>query len=274
MSLSERIGSQLGSGANLTRALLQFANVWVGGNQKLNVPWHSVPNSIISSNVSGSRRFVAQSWPYQRIREVGKALGGTLNDAVLAMCAGGLRLYLAQSGALPTQPLKAMVPVSLRVEGDIESSNAVGFIIANLATTEDDPGERFRIIQESMLAGKQVYSGLSAGEAELFAAITMAPLALTKLLGLEKALPVYNLVISNVPGPRKKMYWNGALLEGIYPASIVLNGQSLNITLVSYGGTLDFGIIACRRSLPSIQRLLDCLEEALVELEEVGGIAH
>jgi diacylglycerol O-acyltransferase len=273
MSLSERLASQLGSGTQLVRALLQFANVWIGGNKKLNVPWHAVPNSIISSNVSGSRRFVAQSWPYQRIRDVGKALGGTLNDAVLAMCAGGLRRYLALSGALPTRPLKAMVPVSLRVEGDIESSNAVGFIIANLATTEEDPGERFRIIQESMLAGKQVYSGLSAGEAELFAAITMAPLALTKLLGLEKALPVYNLVISNVPGPRKQMYWNGALLEGIYPASIVLNGQSLNITLVSYGGSLDFGIIACRRSLPHIQRLLDCLEEALAELEDLAGIA-
>jgi diacylglycerol O-acyltransferase len=274
MSLSERLASQLGSGAQLVRALLQLANGWVGGKTRLNVPWRGVPNSIISSNVSGSRRFVAQSWPYPRIRAVGKALGGTLNDTVLAMCAGGLRRYLSQLGALPTRPLKAMVPISLRTEIDLESSNAVGFIIANLATTSEDPGERFRVIQESMLAGKEIYSGLSPGEAELFAGIAMSPLMLTRLLGLEKTFPVYNLVISNVPGPRKRMYWNGATLEGIYPASIVLNGQSINITLVSYGGSLDFGIIACRRSLPSIQRLLDCLEESLVELEALAGISN
>jgi diacylglycerol O-acyltransferase len=271
-SLSDRLTSQLGSGTHLARALLKYGKVWVGGETALNVPWHSVPGSIISSNVTGSRRFAAQSWPYQRVRAVGKALGGTLNDAVLAMCAGALRSYLQQSGGVPGKPLKAMVPISLRVEGDIESSNAVGFIIANLATHIADPGSRFMAIRESMLAGKDVYAGLSSGEAELFTQLAMSPLLVSKLLNLERILPAYNLVISNVPGPRKKMYWNGARLDGVYPASIVLHGQSLNITLVSYADQLDFGIIACRRSLPSIQRLLDGLEDSLAELEAVAGI--
>ena len=102
-------------------------------------------------------------------------------------------------------------------------------------------------------------------------AFQIAPVTAVKLLGLEKTLPAFNLVISNVPGPRKKKYWNGALLEGIYPASIVGNGQSLNITLISYADQLDFGIIACRRSLPSIQRLIDCLEDSLCELEELAS---
>jgi len=271
-SLTERLASQLGSGTQLVRALARYANVWIGGDSSLNVPWRAVPGSIISSNVTGSRRFAAQSWPYKRVRAVGKALGGTLNDAVLAMCGGALRRYLQSSGECPDKPLKAMVPISLRIEGDLESSNAVGFIIANLATHLEDPALRFATIRESMLAGKDVYSGLSAGEAELFSQIAMSPLVVSKLLSLEQVLPAYNLVISNVPGPRKKMYWNGARLDGIYPASIVLHGQSLNITLVSYADQLDFGIIACRRSLPSIQRLLDCLEESLQELEEVAGI--
>jgi diacylglycerol O-acyltransferase len=272
-SLAGRLTEQIGSGRQLTRAMLKYANVWLGGNPALNAPWHGVPGSIISSKVTGSRRFVAQSWPYQRVRAVGRALGGTLNDAVLAMCAGGLRRYLLQSGALPDKPLKAMVPISLRAEGDLESSNAVGFIVANLATQLEDPGERFSTIRESMLAGKALYSGLTSGEAELFTQIAMSPMVITKLLGLEKALPAFNLVISNVPGPRKTMYWNGARLDGIYPASIVVNGQSLNITLVSYGDQLDFGIIACRRSLPSIQRLLDCLDDTLTEMEELAGLA-
>jgi diacylglycerol O-acyltransferase len=271
-SLSGRITSQIGSGVNLAGALLKYANVWIGGGKPLNVPWHAVPQSTISSSVSGSRRFVAQSWPYDRIRSAGKALGGTLNDVVLAMCAGALRRYLDYAGELPSKPLKAMVPISLRVEGDLESANAVGFIVANLGTHLADPAQRFETIQGSTQAGKQVYSGLSAGEASLFTQLTSSPIVLTTLLGLGELLPAYNLVISNVPGPRKPMYWNGAQMVGIYPASIVLHGQALNITLVSYVGQLDFGIIACRRSLPHVQRLIDYLEESLRELEALADI--
>jgi WS/DGAT/MGAT family acyltransferase len=273
-SLVERIVRQVGGGKSLAGALLKYANVWVGGGKPLNVPWHGVPRGSISSSVSGSRRFVAQTWPYQRIRAVGKALNGTLNDAVLAMCAGALRNYLEQTGDLPARPLKAMVPVSLRVEGDIESANAVGFIVANLGTHLADAGERFETIQNSVRAGKEVYAGLSAGEAALFAQITASPMTLTTLFGLGDWLPAYNLVISNVPGPRKTMYWNGARLEGMYPASIVLHGQALNITLVSYADQIDFGIIACRRTMPSVQRLLDLLEGSLSDLETAAGLAR
>lgn len=271
-SLTQRLAEQLGSGTNLARSLFKYANVWLGGGQPLNVPWHGVPRSAISRPVSGSRRFVAQDWPYQRIRAVGKALGGTLNDAVLAMCAGGLRHYLGQIGEPARRPLKAMVPVSLRQEGDLDSSNAVGFIVASLATHIADPAERFRAIHASMEAGKSVYADLSPGEAGLFTQIATSPLLLTNLLGIGDKVPAFNLVISNVPGPRNPMYWNGARLEGLYPASIVLHGQAVNITLVSYAGRLDFGIVACRRSLPHVQRLIDTMEKSLCELEEAAGL--
>ena len=273
LALAERLGEQLGSGRNVARALLRYATTWAGRGGPLSVPWRQVPHGTISSQVSGSRRFVAQSWPHERVRAVAKGLGGTLNDAVLAMCAGALRGYLAQSGDLPDQPLKAMVPISLRVTGDLESANAVGFIIASLATDVDDPAERFETIRQSMLAGKAVYHGLSPGEASLFTQLTMSPLLLTNLLGVGHHLPAYNLVISNVPGPRQKMYWNGARLLGLYPASVVLHGQAMNITLVSYGDQLDFGITACRRTLPHVQRLLDHLEQSLQELEAAAGLA-
>jgi diacylglycerol O-acyltransferase len=165
-----------------------------------------------------------------------------------------------------------MVPVSLRTAGDLDSANAVGFIVANLATDQSDAGKRFDDIRNSTRAGKEVFTGLSASEAALFTQITASPLLLTRLFGLESTLPPFNLVISNVPGAREKMYLNGARLDGVYPASIITNGQSLNITLVSYGAQLDFGIIACRRSLPHVQRLIDCIEEALCELEELAGV--
>jgi diacylglycerol O-acyltransferase len=271
-SLAGRISDQIGSGTQLARALLQYANVWIGGGRGLSVPWRSIPRGIISSSVSGSRRFVAQTWPFDRLKALSRALDGTLNDTVLAMCSGALRSYLLQAGELPHRPLKAMVPISVRVAGDLESANAVGFIVADLGTHLEDPAARLQAIQRSMGAGKAIYGDLSTGEAALFTQITMSPLLVSNLLGLGQLLPAYNLIISNVPGPRKTMYWNGARLEGIYPASIVVHGQAMNITLVSYAGQMDFGIIACRRSLPHVQRMLDFLEESLTELEELAGI--
>jgi diacylglycerol O-acyltransferase len=84
--------------------------------------------------------------------------------------------------------------------------------------------------------------------------------------------PPFSTTISNVPGPRKQLYWNGARLDGIYPASAVFHGFALNITLVGYHRHLDFGIVACRRSMPQVQRLIDYLEESVVELEEMAGL--
>lgn len=271
-SVVERLSAQVGSATHVLDALSNYANVWIGRNTKLNAPWHQVPKSVLSGNISGSRRFVAQSWPFERVRGVGKALGGTLNDAVLAMCAGALRLYLMEAGQLPDAPIKALVPVSLRVADDVDSANAVGFILANLATHVADPAERFDTIQTSMRAGKDVYTGLSADEATLLTQISLSPLLLTNILGLAARVPACSLSISNVPGPRNTMYWNGARLEGIYPASIVLHGQAMNITLVSYGDQLDFGITACRQSLPHVQRLIEHLEDSLSELEELAGL--
>jgi len=109
-------------------------------------------------------------------------------------------------------------------------------------------------------------------EIALYTVLTNAPLLLTTVLGLASRFPAFSTVVSNVPGPRKTMYWNGARLDGIYPASIPFHGFAMNITLVSYADQLDFGIVACRRSVPSVQRIIDHMEDALVELEEVAGL--
>jgi hypothetical protein len=117
-----------------------------------------------------------------------------------------------------------------------------------------------------------MFRGMSAKESELFMQVTQLPGVLLIPLGLIGRFPPYNTVISNVPGPRKPMYWNGARLEGVYPASIVSEGVALNITLVSYDKNVDFGIIACRRTMPQVQRLIDDLEDALQELEDAAGL--
>jgi diacylglycerol O-acyltransferase / wax synthase len=271
-AVADALKQQFDSSIQVLSALRRFGGAFFGRSGNLAVPWHNVPRTSINTRVGGARRFVAQSWDFDRIQAVCKAIDGTVNDVVLAMCSGALRRYLMGHHELPKHSLKAMAPVSLREKGDYSAGNAVGFITADLATNIADPDKRLRTIQKSMSAGKDLLKGLSSREAMIFMQLTQVPALLTSALGLAAQFPAFSTVISNVPGPRQELYWNGARLDGIYPASIVFDGFAMNITLVSYARSLDFGIVACRRSLPEIQRMIDYLEEALVELEDVAGL--
>jgi diacylglycerol O-acyltransferase / wax synthase len=235
-----------------------------------------VPKSMFNVAITGARRFAAQGWPLDRIKAVRKAVSGaTLNDVMLAMCAGALRRYLLELGALPDKPLVAAVPMSLRTDSSRTVSestiggNALGIILCNLATDTDDPLARFAEIRESMQRGKKVYHGMTPLQITALSAIPMAPLAISMIPGaLRITPPSFNVMISNVPGPHNSLYWNGARMTGIYPLSIPYEGQALNITVTSYGGNLQFGLTGCRRSVPHLQRLLTHLEDALSELEK------
>ncbi len=188
------------------------------------------------------------------------------------MCAGALRKYLQTHAELPTSSLKSMVPVSLRQKGDIESKNAVAAIVGDLATNIADTELRYRKIQESVRKGREFVEQYSRREIDLYTMFMQAPALAVGLLGIEDKFPAYSTVISNVPGPRQKMYWNGAALDGMYPASAINHGTGLNITLVSNNENLDFGITACLHSMPHAQRLIDYMEDALVDLEVLAGI--
>ncbi len=230
---------------------------------------YQAPETMLNVPITGARRFAAQSWELERIRAAGKRLGGTLNDAVLAMCGGALRRYLASQDALPDTPLIAMVPVSLRAADDTSGGNAVGVILANLATHTDSGAERFELVKSSMDAGKARFEGLSQGQIMALSAISFIPMATSPLFRFESfRRPPYNITISNVPGPQETRYWNGARMDGSYPVSIPMDGQALNITLSSYDGSIDFGLIGDRNAVPHLQNLLEHLEESLVELEE------
>ena len=188
------------------------------------------------------------------------------------MCSSALRGYLRDMDALPDKPLIAMTPVSLRGEDDEGGGNAVGTILCNLATDVEDPEARLMAIRASMLAGKAGLAGLSQLQVTALSAAAMAPMLLGQVPGVSQlAPPAFNIVISNVPGPKEPLYWNGAHLEGMYPLSIPLNGQALNITVTSYAGQVQFGLSGCRRTLPHLQRLLIGLEDALVDLEKAFG---
>jgi WS/DGAT/MGAT family acyltransferase len=232
------------------------------------------PKSILNGSITGSRRFAAQSFAIERIKQVGKAAGATLNDVVLAMSAGALRAYLDELDALPDEPLIAMVPVSLRSAEEARAAgNAVGMILCELATDEADPARRLERIVASTTAAKERMQALGATQNMVLAGLSVAPRFLaSSLLGDSDPLrPAFNVTISNVPGPRNPLYWNGAQLQGVYPLSIPLEGQALNITVTSYVEHLEFGLIGCRQRMPHLQRLLGHLEASLDELVSATG---
>jgi WS/DGAT/MGAT family acyltransferase len=237
----------------------------------------SAPRTILNGRVGGARRFAAQSWEIERLRRVAKSSATTLNDVVLAMVSGALREYLLEQHALPDEPMSAMVPVSLALRAESAGkeagdSNSVGAIIVNLATDRENGATRLEEIAYSSRTTKKLLGDLSQNQILAFSALQMLPLAMSPLPGFIKyARPPFNVIVSNVPGPKSQMYFNGARLDGMYPVSIVLDGQAINITLCSRDNYLDFGIIGCRKSVPHLQRLLGHLETSLAELETAWG---
>ncbi len=233
---------------------------------------YQAPPTMFNVRISSSRRFAAQSFSLARIKKVGKASGATVNDVALAMCAGALREYLLAHNALPEHPLISMVPVSVRAADGPEGGNQVAVILANLGTQIEDPTQRLETIVASTQRSKERMAQMSRLEQMGYSAGALSPMFATSLLGLDRFRPAFNLVISNVPGPTKPLYWNGARLDESYPVSIPIDGQALNITLTSYCDNVAFGYTACRKSVPGMQRLLDFTENALVELENACGV--
>jgi diacylglycerol O-acyltransferase / wax synthase len=254
--------------AALAPAVLKVANEAFRENA-LTLPMQA-PKTMFNVPIGGARRIAAQSWPLARVREIAAATNTSSNDVVLAMCSGALRDYLIEQNALPDDPLIAMVPVSMRKpsDGGQAAGNKIGAVLCNLGTDKADPATRLATVHRSMREAKRIFRELTPMQALLLSALNVAQLGISGLPGMvANPRPPFNLVISNVPGPRQRMYFNGAELDGIYPASVLLDGQALNITLTSSSDNLDFGITGCRRSVPHLQRMLLHLDTALAELE-------
>jgi diacylglycerol O-acyltransferase / wax synthase len=228
------------------------------------------PSSILNQRVSSSRRFAAQSFELNRLRHIAKSLGVTINDVILAICSGALREYLLNQNALPSKPLIAMVPASVRSD-DSDMSNRITMILANLGTHKADPLERLEIIRRSVLNAKKRFQRMSSEQILSYSALVYGAAGLNIVSGFMPKHQAFNLVISNVPGPREPLYWNGAKLDALYPASIVLDGQALNITMTSYLDKLEVGLTACRNALPKMQNLLIHLEEEIQRFEAIVG---
>jgi diacylglycerol O-acyltransferase / wax synthase len=241
-------------------------------NDGLVVPFDA-PRSVLNGRVREKRRFATQQFSMLRLRSLAQTAGCTLNDVVLGLCGAALRRFLSERDSLPEKSLTAGIPISVRPKDDEGTGNAISFIVATLGTDIADPLERLQAIKRSVQHAKAHLQSLPRQAMTQYTMLLMAPTLLTLVSGIGGRLPpMFNITISNVPGPDKPLYFRGAELLSIYPASIVTHGQALNITCESYAGHMNFGFTACHTSLPSTQKLAVYTGEALAELEALLGL--
>ena len=236
----------------------------------------SVPRTPFNGPITAHRRFAYGSVPLDDVKQVKNAFGLTVNDVVMAMTTGALRRWLIDHDALPPIPLVAAVPVSIRADDDQGGlGNHISVMLARLPTHLVDPAKRLGAVAEAMVEAKAEFEAVPATIlSDMSAAIptALAGLASRALFRLVTApgLP-FNLFVSNVPGPQLPLYVAGARVRGIHPVSAVTNlTGGLNITLFSYDGALDFGLIACREMVPDVWKLIDYLADELHELVKLA----
>jgi diacylglycerol O-acyltransferase len=230
------------------------------------------PRTPFNGPITAHRRFSFGSLPLADIKTVKNAFGMTVNDVVMALCASALRRWLLDHDALPTVPIVVAVPVSIRT-GDRPGSggNQISVMVAEMPTEVGDPAERLTSVMAAMTNAKRHFQAVPATILQDLSTViptALSGLAARQLFKLVTApgLP-FNLFVSNVPGPQVPLYVAGARVLGLYPVSAVTDMTGgLNITLFSYDGSIDFGLIACRELVPDVWNLIDYLRDALAEL--------
>jgi diacylglycerol O-acyltransferase / wax synthase len=231
------------------------------------------PKTELNQPITGQRGFAGASIPLDTLKTLAAANDAKLNDVVMALCSGMLRRYLARHGGVPKKPLIAAMPISLREAGNTEYTTQATMAVVNLNTHIADPVKRLVAIRDAAGAVKAVAKRAKALMPTDFPTIgvpwVMHGLAtLYGRSGLSKAMPpLANVVISNVPGPQMPLYAAGARMVSYWPMSIVEHGLGLNITVLSYAGSMDFGFTTALNVVGDARELSTALAESLAELQ-------
>jgi len=236
------------------------------------------PRTPFNRAIGPHRKLAIGSASLEAAKAIKNAYEATVNDVVLAVCAGGLRAWLEHHEALPDEPLVALVPVSTRTGEESDRwTNRVSMLSTLLPTDEPDPVKRLRCVHEAMASSKDIFRALPAEQLTDFAefpppAVFARAMRLSARLGLGSRLAPGNVVISNVPGPRRPLYAaRGARLEHYFPVSVITEGQGLNITVQSYLDRLDFGLICDPDLVPDLDLMLDAILADVAALASSAG---
>lgn len=228
------------------------------------------PDSALRGHLAGQRRFATQQYELERLKALARAADCTLNDIVLYLSGTALRHYLAEHGRIPDASLSAGIPVNLRDADDQSTGTAIGMMVADLGTNIANPRERLEAIKASTAEAKQHLSGLPPEARTYYTLLINGPWIAGLMAGLGHRAPLpFSVGVSNVPGPPEQLYFNGARLDAVFPLSLLLHGNALNITCLSYHGTMNFGFTGARDTLPHLQNLALGMGTALDEIESI-----
>ncbi|HVC69661.1 MAG TPA: wax ester/triacylglycerol synthase family O-acyltransferase [Acidimicrobiales bacterium] len=231
------------------------------------------PRTSLNGAISAHRRFAFLQAPLDDVQTVRRVFGGTVNDVVLACVSGALRRLLAERGEVLDDPLVAMVPMSTRSPTDASvPGNRVHAMLVSLATTVSDPVERLRVISSGTRLAKEQARVLSEDLMREWAQLAVPALSsrVARLAGnlrlFDYVPALFNVLISNIPGPDVPLWCAGARLVALYPVGPLADGVGLNVTVLSYTATLYVGLLGCRELVPEVDHLAHLVSDALGEL--------
>ncbi|MFT4677632.1 MAG: diacylglycerol O-acyltransferase [Candidatus Azotimanducaceae bacterium] len=233
------------------------------------------PKTPFNQSIGRERNFACTKMPLSDVKKIGKTMGASVNDVFLSICAGALRRYLIRTDQLPRHNLIAGCPVAIPKQGRFDLGNSVSMMNVDLFTNIADPRVRLLKVKSSTITAKEVTAELADSidnNASLFGlpAMTRAASMINEYADLSEAIPMpFNVLISNVPGPKKTLYANGAKMLSHYPVSIPVHGLGLNITVQSYCDDLFVGLTACKKAVPDLALLRDDLAAAFIELKSL-----
>jgi len=269
-----RTAGRLG-GAGLRMARFRFSPKWSAAT----FPFQA-PRTSLNRTITSRRDFAFCSLPLTDVKDVKDAFSVSVNDVVLGICTGVLRHYLAERGELPGKPLIVQIPVAVHGDDHGDWGNAVTVMGAGLPTQLEDPADRLRVIHDSTQSAKEM--GRALGDDLILDLADVVPpgivaagvRAYSRLRLSERHPPVFNLIVSNVPGPSFPLYLAGAELVANYVLGPMLDGGGLNITVISYRDHVDFGFVVCPEVVGDPWLLADATPRALVELQEAALAAR
>ena len=234
------------------------------------------PRTRLNVSLSATRSFATVSIPLAELNKSRRKHGASLNDAVLFIVGSALRRLFIKQGPCPKKPLIAAVPVSMRAAGDATANTQATMSVVSLGTHIADPTQRLAHVLAAAAAMKASLTSVKSLMPTDFPAIGVPWLmqAGALLYGrariAEKLPALANVVISNVPGPTMPLYMAGARMITNYPASIVVHGMALNITVQTYDQHLDLGLMACGVALPETAELAAYIEAAFLEFQALA----
>ncbi|MCB0973997.1 MAG: wax ester/triacylglycerol synthase family O-acyltransferase [Actinobacteria bacterium] len=236
-------------------------------------PLFQAPRTPFNAALTPHRLFEYMQMPLDTVKFIKSTFGTTVNDVVMSVCAGGLRHYLRHIDEIPDRPLIASVPISVRSADESGAlGNRISAMFTSLSTDIADPVERLMAVNEQMSVAKEQHHAVGANflmdwaQSASPAVFARAARLYTSLGLANKHRPLYNVTISNVPGPPFRLYMAGMSIDALFPLGPIAEGAGLNITVMSYQDRMDFGIVGCRELTPDLHVLAQGMAMELEEL--------